>query len=64
MKRDFINSMTCLKKVGLLICDDFLWFKYDKLEENPVGAILECYDKYKEDLNILFMHHQIIFKKN
>ncbi len=64
VKRDFINSMNCLKKGGLLICDDFLWFKYDKLEENPVGAILECYDIYKEDLNILFIHNQIIFKKN
>ena len=63
VKRDFINSLDCLKKSGLLICDDFLWFKYATLEENPIGAILECYENYKKDLEILFIHHQIIFKK-
>lgn len=64
VKRDFINSMTCLKKGGLLICDDFLWFKYNKLKKNPAGAILECYEIYKKDLKILFVNYQIIFKRN
>jgi len=63
VKRDFINSMNCIKKDGILICDDFLWLKYEKLDENPIGAILECYDNYKKDLQILFINHQIIFKK-
>ena len=40
VKRDFINAMSCLEKNGILICDDFLWFKYEKLKENPAGAIL------------------------
>ena len=38
MLRDFINAMSCLEKNGILICDDFLWFKYEKLKENPAGA--------------------------
>tara|TARA_B100000242_G_scaffold176790_1_gene126775 strand:+ start:617 stop:1399 length:783 start_codon:yes stop_codon:yes gene_type:complete len=63
VKRDFINSMTCLKEGGILICDDFLWIKYEKLEQNPLGAILECYETYKDDLKILFINHQIIFQK-
>jgi hypothetical protein len=63
VKRDFINSMNCLKKNGILICDDFWWLKYEKLNENPIGAILECYDIYKKNLQILFINHQIIFKK-
>lgn len=64
VKKDFINSMNCLDDRGILICDDFLWFFYKKKEHNPIGAILECYEKYKEDLEILFVNHQIIFKKN
>lgn len=63
VKRDFINAMSCLEKNGILICDDFLWFKYEKLKENPAGAILECYQNYKKNLEILFINHQIIFKK-
>jgi len=63
VKKDFINSMNCLDDGGILICDDFLYFSYEKIEQNPIGAILECYENYKKDLEILFIHHQIIFKK-
>jgi len=64
VKKDFINSMKCLDDGGILICDDFLWFFYKKIEQNPIGAILECYEIYKKDLEIQFINHQIIFKKN
>ena len=63
VKKDFINSMNYLDDGGILICDDFLWFFYENIEQNPIGAILECYENYKKDLEILFIHHQIIFKK-
>ena len=63
VKKDFINSMNCLEKNGILICDDFLWFRYKKIEENPISATIECYYKYQKNLKILFINHQIIFKK-
>ena len=63
VKKDFINSVNCLKNEGILICDDFLWFFYEKKEHNPIGAILECYDFFKKDLEIQFINYQIIFKK-
>ena len=63
VKRDFINSMTFLKKDGILIFDDFLWFKYEKLDENPSAAILKCYETYRNELQILFIAGQIIFKR-
>lgn len=63
VKKDFINSMNCLEDDGILICDDFYWFFYEKIEQNPIGAILECYEYFKKDLDILFINHQIIFKK-
>lgn len=55
--------MNCLDDDGILICDDFLWFFYEKKEDNPIGAILECYENYKKDFEILFINNQIIFKK-
>ena len=48
---------------GILICDDFFWSFYKKIEQNPTKAILECYENYKSDLEILFINSQIIFKK-
>ena len=63
VKKDFINSMSCLVEGGILICDDFFWFFYEKKEDNPIGAILECYENYKKNLEILFVSNQIIFKK-
>ena len=63
VKKDFINSMNCLDEEGIMIFDDFFWFYYKKKEQNPIGAILECYENYKESLEIIFINHQIIFKK-
>ena len=63
VKKDFSNSINCLDDGGILICDDFFWFFYKKIEQNPIGAILECYENSKIDLEILFINHQIIFKK-
>ena len=63
VKKDFINSINCLSQGGILICDDFFWFYYKKIEQNPIIAILECYENYKKDLEILFINNQIIFKK-
>jgi len=63
VKKDFINSFMCLEDNGILICDDFYWFFYKKTEQNPIMAILECYEYCKRDLEILFVNHQIIFKK-
>ena len=63
VKKDFLNSINCLDDNGILICDDFLWFFFKKKVQNPIGAILECYEKHRKDLEIIFINHQIIFKK-
>ena len=63
VKKDFDNSIKCLEKNGILICDDFLWFEYKNKKDNPLVAILESFYKYKDNLNIIFINYQIIFKK-
>jgi predicted O-methyltransferase YrrM len=64
IKKDFVNSLNCLKKNGYIICDDFLWFSNQYTNKNPINAILEIYNEYKEKLSIEFIAYQIIFKKN
>ena len=63
VKKDFINSFNFLENNGYLICDDFLWLEYSKIELNPMKAIIECYDLYKQSLKVEFLNHQIIFRK-
>ncbi len=63
VKRDFINSLSCLKKDGILICDDFLWFKFENKNENPINAILDCYYHQRKKLKVIFVSNQIIFKR-
>ena len=41
VKKDFINSFNFLENNGYIICDDFMWFYYDKIEFNPMKAILD-----------------------
>jgi len=63
VKKDFINSYNCVKKNGIMIFDDFLWFYYDDYKKNPICAIIECYEIYKNNLELIFLNHQIIFRK-
>lgn len=63
VKKDFVNSFNFLENGGYIICDDFMWFHYDKIELNPMKAILDCYELYKKELSVEFLYHQIIFKK-
>ena len=41
-----------LDKNGILICDDFNWFYYKNIQDNPIWAILECYYNFKSNLKI------------
>jgi predicted O-methyltransferase YrrM len=63
VKKDFVNSYEHLEKNGIIIMDDFLWLYYKDFEKNPINAIIQCYQKYKKNLELVFLNHQIIFKK-
>jgi len=63
VKNDLNQSLAILKKNGILICDDFLWFFYKDLKANPIYAILEFYYSNQDHLKILFINNQVFFKK-
>ena len=63
VKQDFINAFNSIEKNGIMIFDDFLWFFYEDFKKNPICAIIECYEMYKDNLELIFLNHQIIFRK-
>ena len=63
VKNDFINSFNALEVGGLLIIDDFFWSYYDKLNKNPLAAVLDCYKIFNKNLEIVSLYQQIVFKK-
>jgi hypothetical protein len=60
---DAINSFKVLKKGGIIIFDDYLWFYYKNLLDNPISSINLFYKNYKQELEILYIYEQIIFRK-
>ena len=60
---DAINSFRVLKKGGIIIFDDYLWFYYKNFHKNPISAINLFYKTRKNELEILYVYEQIIFRK-
>jgi hypothetical protein len=61
--KDAINSFKFLNIDGILIFDDFMWNRYRDINDLPAKAIIEFYNLYKQNLEILFIGYQVIFRK-
>lgn len=61
--RDAKNCFDCLKLNGIMIFDDFLKEYYNEKHENTIGGVLNFIQKYKDKINIEFVHYQIFLKK-
>lgn len=61
--KDAINSFKFLNKGGILIFDDFMWNRYVDINDYPAKAVIEFYNLYKRDLEILLINYQVIFRK-
>ena len=61
VKNDLINSLKFIKKNGIIICDDFIWDHYKKIQENPIGGILPSIQA-NPNLKIVSISNQIILK--
>ena len=61
---DCINAWRCLKKNGYLICDDYIWQNYSKIEENPCFAINKFLNEIKKSYELInISNNQIFIKK-
>lgn len=61
--RDCINAWKHLKKNGYLICDDYIWQNYSKIEENPCFAINKFLSEIKKFYKLINISNSQIFIK-
>jgi len=58
-----ILSFSLLKKGGIMIFDDYLWFQMKKFIDNPKIAIDAFLEIYADKIIILYKNHQVIIEK-
>ena len=63
MYRDAVNAFNCLNKKGFIIFDDFFWFFFDTVDENPLGGIFKFIVENKNLLKIKYVSNQLIIQK-
>ena len=61
--KDALNSFKYLNSKGHIIFDDFFWFFFDKVEENPLGGIFRFLIENKKKLKIKYVGTQLIIQK-
>jgi len=57
------NALKCLNKKGIIIFDDFLWGKIQKINQTPTFAIMNFLYESKDEIKILYLNYQIIIQK-
>ena len=62
--KDCLNSWNVLETNGFLICDDYIWSHYKKIQNNPCYAINTFLKKIKNQYSLfLVSNNQIFIKK-
>ena len=64
VKKDINNSWEILKNGGYLILDDYLWWYYRNLRENPSSSINSFIEQNIANIDDLKVWKQIIIKKH
>ena len=60
---DAILSFSLLKKGGIMIFDDYMWFEMKKYIDNPKIAIDAFLEIYADKITILYKNCQVIIEK-
>ena len=60
---DSILSFPLLKKGGIMIFDDYLWFEMKKYIDNPKPAIDAFLEIYGDKINVMYKNYQVIIEK-
>ena len=63
VKKDLYNSWKILNNGGYLILDDYLWWYYKNLKENPSTPINSFIEQNRADINNLNIWQQVIIQK-
>ena len=60
---DALHSFRMLKVGGILIFDDLLWFKYDRIRDNPAAALMCFLFLKKGEYKVVYLNKQLIIQK-
>ena len=60
---DILNSWNALKNGGYLILDDFMWWYYKDLKNNPSTPINKFLVNYLKEISYFKIWHQVIIQK-
>ena len=60
---DAILSFSLLKKDGIMIFDDYMWFGMETYIDNPKPAIDAFLDIYADKITVLYKGYQVLIKK-
>lgn len=61
--RDAVNSFKLLNKEGFIIFDDFFWFHFPSIDENPLGGIFKFLIEFEHLIKICYVSNQLIIMK-
>ncbi len=62
--KDLINSWSALNKNGFLLVDDYMWWYYKDLNENPAYAVNKFIKDYSNQIKKMVIWHQVLIQKN
>tara|TARA_A100001011_G_scaffold394283_1_gene486295 strand:- start:7132 stop:7983 length:852 start_codon:yes stop_codon:yes gene_type:complete len=62
--QDAVNSLKFLNNGGHIIFDDFFWYHYKLISDNPIGGIFQFLVESKKNIKIKYLGNQLIIQKN
>ncbi len=62
--RDANNSFLCLNNGGHIIFDDFFWYHYKPISDNPIGGVFQFLVENRKNIKIKYLGNQLIIQKN
>lgn len=61
--RDAVNSFNVLNDKGYIIFDDFFWFFFETVDDNPLGGIFKFLVEQKKYIKTIYVSNQLIIQK-
>ena len=60
---DLENSWSVLNNNGFLLVDDYMWWYYKNLENNPASSVNTFINKNIDQISKLIIWHQVLIQK-
>ena len=62
--KDIINSWSVLNSNGFLLVDDYMWWFYKDLKNNPAYPVNKFIKEYSNQIKKMTIWHQVLIQKN